>query len=71
MLGLCTDASKGATTVKDEPSGLGRAHWVFFVSIESKDASVSGVKGYICVGKRDASSTAFGNLTINAYFKLG
>ena len=48
MLVLCTDASKGATTVKDEPSGLGRAHWVFFVSIESKDASVSGVKGYIC-----------------------
>ena len=70
MLVLCTDASKGATTVKDEPSGLGRAHWVFLL-IESKDASVSIVKGYICVGKRDASSTAFGNLMINAYFKLG
>ena len=48
---LCTDALKDATTVKDKPSGLGRAHWVFFVSIESKDASVSDVKGYICGGE--------------------
>ena len=49
---LCTDALKNATTVKDEPSGLGRAHWVFFVSIESKDASVSDVKRYICEGRQ-------------------
>ena len=71
MLVLCTDASKNATTVKDEPSGLGRAHWVFFVSIESKDASVSDVKGYICGEKRDASSVAFGNMMSNTYFKRG
>ena len=70
MLVLCTDASKGATTVKDEPSGLGRAHWVF-LSTESKDASVSDVKRYICGKKRDISSVAFGNMTSNTYFKLG
>ena len=71
MLVLCTDASKDATTVKDEPSGLGRAHWVFFVSIESKDASVSDVKRYICGEKRDTSSVAFGSMMSNTYFKLG
>ena len=36
MLVLCTDASKGATTVKDEPSELGRAHWVFLFQLNQK-----------------------------------
>ena len=62
---------KAQQPLKMNPVGLAELTGFFFVSIESKDASVSGVKGYICVGKRDSSSTAFGNLTINAYFKLG
>jgi hypothetical protein len=61
MLVLCTDASKGAATVEDKPSGLGRAHWVFLYQL-IKDASVSGVKGYICGEKRNALSMAFGKL---------